>query len=140
FPARREFCRECFTDRHATIRFRKQLYAAAATACGHFLCLDSSGSRRESQGVFFLTSRDFRSAAGNPRARPNFTPMAPLVFGSTRFVLSSTDYTLNLTTSRSKARCWISVGLARISIGGALPHLTMLRVSVARSASNVRKL
>jgi hypothetical protein len=40
---------------------------------------------------------------------------------------SNTDYTCNLTPSRSKARCWISVGLASSAISGALPYLTVLR-------------
>jgi hypothetical protein len=45
-----------------------------------------------------------------------------------------------LSPSRSKVRCWMYVGVARRAGVGVLAHRTVLRVSVARSASIVRKL
>src|SRR5262249_13539282 len=53
---------------------------------------------------------------------------------------SSTDYSWSLRPSRSKARRWISVGVASIGMLRALARRTVLRVKVARSASRVRKL
>jgi hypothetical protein len=44
------------------------------------------------------------------------------------------------TASLSKAYCWSAVGRASMTIGGASPRRTILRVRVARSCSKVRKL
>src|SRR5512132_2184610 len=85
-------------------------------------------------------SRSRRTWPPRRSSKRNFAHDFAQVVVFARVVWLGADYGAGSRASRSKARRWISVGVARSAVVWSRPKRTVLRVSVARSARSDRKL